>query len=174
MFKKMFCEGEGIHSKSSIKKKLIPIYLKKNVDLYIAERDKRDKEKVVELKDRVDILEAMIVPNLCMTCVGNNKGVCREIVRKEFIKFKKEMSPEFSRYEKWCRSLGNLIKLKISKKDEEKIKKYIEIAHLEIEPWQALTLSVMSFLSIFLLGLDRKSTRLNSSHTDISRMPSSA
>ena len=26
----------------------------------------------------------------------------------------------------------------------------------------------------FLLGLDRKSTRLNSSHTDISRMPSSA
>ena len=72
---------------------------------------------------------------------------------QEYIKFKKEMSPEFSRYEKWCRSLGNLIKLKISKKDEEKIKKYIEIAHLEIEPWQALTLSVMSFLSIFLLGL---------------------
>ena len=72
---------------------------------------------------------------------------------QEYIKFKKEMSPELSRYERWCHSLGNVIKLKISKKDEEKIRKHIEIAHLEVEPWQALTLSIMSFLSIFLFGL---------------------
>ncbi len=68
-------------------------------------------------------------------------------------RFKKEMAPELSRYEKWCHSLGNVVKLKISKKDEDRIGKQIAIAHLEIEPWQALTLSVMSFISVFLLGL---------------------
>ncbi len=72
---------------------------------------------------------------------------------QEYIKFKKERSPQFNRYERWCHSLGSLIKLKISKKDEEKIKRHIEIAHLEIEPWQASTLSVMSFVSVFLIGL---------------------
>jgi hypothetical protein len=70
-----------------------------------------------------------------------------------YVKFRNEMSPELNRYEKWCHSLGNVIKLKISKKDEDKVKKDLEVAHLEVEPWQAMTLSVMSFISIFLLGL---------------------
>lgn len=72
---------------------------------------------------------------------------------REYVKFKQEMAPELTRYERWCRSLGNVIKLKISKKDEDKIRKQLKIAHLEIEPWQALTLSVMTFVSIFILGL---------------------
>jgi len=70
---------------------------------------------------------------------------------REYVKFKQEMAPELTRYERWCRSLGNVIKLNISKKDEDKIRKQLEIAHLEIEPWQALTLSVMTFVSIFFL-----------------------
>lgn len=72
---------------------------------------------------------------------------------KEYLTFKEEMAPEFTKYEKWCHSLGSFIKLKISKKDEDKIKRSIEIAHLEIEPWQALTLSIMVFLSVFFIGL---------------------
>ena len=72
---------------------------------------------------------------------------------REYVKFKKEMAPELTRYERWCCSLGSLIKLKVSKKDEEKIKRHLEIAHLEIEPWQALTLSIMTFLGMFILGL---------------------
>ena len=72
---------------------------------------------------------------------------------REYIKFKDEISPELIRYEKWCRSLGSFIKLKVSKKDEEKIRKNIEIAHLNIESWQAVTLSVMSFIGVFILGL---------------------
>ncbi len=71
---------------------------------------------------------------------------------REYATFKEEMAPEFTRYEKWCHSLGNVIKLKVSKKDEDKIKRSIEIAHLEIEPWQASTLSVMIFIGVFLLG----------------------
>ena len=71
---------------------------------------------------------------------------------REYLTFKKEMSPEFSRYERWCHSLGNFIRLKVSAKDEKKIRKSIDIAHLGIEPWQAISLSVMSFITIFLIG----------------------
>jgi len=63
------------------------------------------------------------------------------------------MVPELQRYERWCRSLGNVIKLKVAKKDEEKIRRQLEIAHVEIEPWQALTLGVMTFLGVFVIGL---------------------
>ena len=72
---------------------------------------------------------------------------------KEYTKFKGEMAPELSRYERLCHSLGSIIKLKVAKKDEEKIKKQLEIAHLDVQPWQALTLSVMTFLTVFVLGL---------------------
>ncbi|GIU68520.1 MAG: hypothetical protein KatS3mg001_370 [Candidatus Pacearchaeota archaeon] len=72
---------------------------------------------------------------------------------QEYLTFKKEMSPEISRYERLCKSLGSLIKLNVSKKDEEKIRKYLEIAHLDLEPWQPLTLSVVSFLSIFFIAV---------------------
>ena len=72
---------------------------------------------------------------------------------REYVKFKQEMVPEITRYERWCKSLGSLIKLNVSKKDEEKIRRHLEIAHLDVEPWQALTLSVLAFLSIFFIGL---------------------
>ena len=72
---------------------------------------------------------------------------------QEYIKFKQEMAPELTRYERWCRSLGNVIKLNIAKKDKERIKRQLDIAHVDIEPWQALTLSVMTFLGVFILGL---------------------
>ena len=72
-----------------------------------------------------------------------------------YSRFKEEMAPAWSRYEKWCHSLGNIIKLKIAKKDEARVKRQIEIAHLDIEPWQAVTLSAMSFFIIFLVGILR-------------------
>jgi Flp pilus assembly protein TadB len=72
---------------------------------------------------------------------------------REYMTFKQEMAPELSRYEKWCKTLGSILKLKVSKKDEIKIQKSINIAHLELEPWQSLTLSVMAFASVFILGL---------------------
>jgi hypothetical protein len=72
---------------------------------------------------------------------------------QSYIKFKEEMAPDLSRYERWCKSLGNVIKLNLSKKDEDKVKRSLEIAHLDVEPWQALTLGVMTFLSVFFFGL---------------------
>lgn len=72
---------------------------------------------------------------------------------REYLKFKEEMAPELTRYERWCKSLGSLIKLNISDKDRERIKRELEIAHLDIEPSQALTLSVMAFVGVFFTGL---------------------
>ncbi len=72
---------------------------------------------------------------------------------REYVQFKQEMAPDLSRYERWCHSLGSIIKLKVSEKDKAKIRKHLEVAHLDIEPWQALTLSVMTFVTVFLLGL---------------------
>ncbi|MDP2628845.1 MAG: hypothetical protein Q8P15_03025, partial [Nanoarchaeota archaeon] len=67
--------------------------------------------------------------------------------------FKQEMAPDLSRYEKWCKSLGSIIKLNISEKDKARIKKFLDIAHLDLEPWQPLTLSVMTFVGVFFIGL---------------------
>ncbi|MDD5012152.1 MAG: hypothetical protein PHQ66_00690 [Candidatus Nanoarchaeia archaeon] len=67
--------------------------------------------------------------------------------------FKEEMAPELTRYEKWCKSLGNIVKLKIAQKDQAKIQRSLEIAHLDLEPWQPITLSIVSFFSVFIVGL---------------------
>src|SRR3989344_1906784 len=72
---------------------------------------------------------------------------------REYATFKAEMIPELTRYEKFCKSLGNLIKINVSKKDEERIRKKIEVAHLDVQPSQALTLGIMVFISVFFIGL---------------------
>jgi hypothetical protein len=71
----------------------------------------------------------------------------------EYQKFKQEMSPELSRYERWAKSLGNIIKIKISQKDRKKVQDHLITAHLDVTPEQALTLSVISMLSIFFLTI---------------------
>jgi hypothetical protein len=72
---------------------------------------------------------------------------------QNYQRFREEMAPELSKYEKWCNTLGNIIKLKISEKDKIRIKKSLEIAHLDLEPWQPVTLSIMIFVSVFIIGL---------------------
>ena len=72
---------------------------------------------------------------------------------QEYIQFKEEMAPEITRYERWCRSLGNIIRLNVAPKDAQEIQKQLSIAHVDLEPWQPLTLAVMAFLSIFFIGL---------------------
>ncbi|MBU2616603.1 MAG: hypothetical protein KKB79_01320, partial [Nanoarchaeota archaeon] len=72
---------------------------------------------------------------------------------KEYVNFRQEMSPSISRYERWCKSIGSLVKLNVSEKDSAEIKKHLDVAHLDLEPWQPLTLSVMSFLIVFFAGV---------------------
>ena len=72
---------------------------------------------------------------------------------ESYLTFKNEMAPELSRFEKWCKSLGSIIKLNITEKDKQRIQKQLAIAHLDLEAWQPLTLSVMTFLSVFFMGV---------------------
>lgn len=72
---------------------------------------------------------------------------------QNYLDFKNEMAPELSRYEKLCKSLGSIVKLNISENDRQGIKKQLDIAHLDLEEWQPLTLSVMTFLSVFFIGV---------------------
>ncbi|MEK6840880.1 MAG: hypothetical protein AABX79_02915 [Nanoarchaeota archaeon] len=80
-------------------------------------------------------------------------GIQENKQSESYLKFKDEMSPPVSKYERWAKSLGNIIKLKVAEKDALKIKKSLDIAHLDLEPWQPLTLSIMAFLGTLFLGL---------------------
>ncbi len=71
----------------------------------------------------------------------------------EYTKFKEELGHELSRYERWAQSLGSIIKLKVSEKDRIKLEKYLQTAHLDVTPSQAVTLAAVSMLGIFFLTL---------------------
>ena len=68
---------------------------------------------------------------------------------QDYIEFKKEMSHEPTRYEKWAKSMGTFIKLKVSEKDRAKIQKQLEIAHVDVTPSQAVTLATLAMLFVF-------------------------
>ena len=69
---------------------------------------------------------------------------------QSYEKFKGSMMPEFSKYERWCKTLGGLFKIKVGKKDNEKLTRDIEIAHLNITPSEAIVLATMVlFFTLF-------------------------
>ena len=68
---------------------------------------------------------------------------------QSYEKFRESMLPEFSRYERWCKSLGNLFKIKVGEKDKLRIEKNIEIAHLNITASEVVVFStVLLFLTL--------------------------
>ena len=85
---------------------------------------------------------------------SNSSGVqSNQEFSQSYSKFKGEISREYTGYEKLCHSLGKFIKVKPSKSDEERFRKSIDIAHLDIEPWQASSLAISSFILLFFIGL---------------------
>ena len=104
-------------------------------------------EKKPSVKEIIERHSARIEKQIDTEKVANSN------FSREYVIFKDEIVPELSRFERWCKTLGNTVKLKISEKDESRVRKQLEIAHLDIEPWQAMTLGVMVFLSVFVLGL---------------------
>ncbi len=76
-----------------------------------------------------------------------------ENISQEYRSFKLESIHHDSNYEIWAKTLGNLISIKIAEKDRTKIEKHLQIAHLDISPGQALTLSVISMLLTFFATL---------------------
>ncbi len=84
---------------------------------------------------------------------NENQNLSEAAVSKDYSYFKSEMMPELSRYEKWARGLGNLIKLKVASKDEIRIRRQLDAAHLNVESSEVLGLALMSFLGLFFGGI---------------------
>jgi len=72
---------------------------------------------------------------------------------KEYLKFKQELSPELSGYERLARNSGNIIKLKLKDKDKNKIAEELAKAHLDITPEDAAAFSLISFVMTLFVSL---------------------
>ncbi|MEM2956185.1 MAG: hypothetical protein QW041_01235 [Candidatus Pacearchaeota archaeon] len=70
---------------------------------------------------------------------------------KEYLKFKEELSPELSNYEKFAKNAGKIIKLKINEKDKAKINEHLERAHLDVKAEDAVAFSLLSFIISLLI-----------------------
>jgi len=73
---------------------------------------------------------------------SGNSGSSTPEISKSYAEFKESMVPEYNKYERWCKSIGNLISIKVGVKDKIKISRAIEIAHLNITPAEVVGLSV--------------------------------
>jgi len=81
---------------------------------------------------------------------GSSSQQAQQGYSKSYSEFKQSMTPSFSKYEKWCNGVGNLITIHLSAKDEAEIKGDIETAHLNVTPSQVVSLAVVVlFLSLF-------------------------
>jgi len=74
-------------------------------------------------------------------------------VSREYFQFKQDEMPELSKYERWARSLGNFIKIKLAVKDENRINKQLQIAHLSVSPGEAVGLAITMFLVSFFISI---------------------
>lgn len=69
---------------------------------------------------------------------------------QSYERFRASLMPEFSRYERWCKSLGNFFKINPSEKDAKKIGRDIEIAHLNVSPSEVIVFATMMlFFALF-------------------------
>src|SRR3989338_764199 len=74
-------------------------------------------------------------------------------VSRDFLAFKRDALPELSRYERLCQSIGNIIRIRVAKKDGERLQKKIDIAHLDITPSPAASLALLALLLLFFAGI---------------------
>jgi hypothetical protein len=72
---------------------------------------------------------------------------------REYIRFKQDMLPELSRYKHWAETLGRVIKIKVSEKDNRKIQRFLDIAHIDLDPAKASGLAIMAFLLTFIFTI---------------------
>jgi hypothetical protein len=75
------------------------------------------------------------------------------VYSREYSDFRREMVPSLNRYERWAKSLGDVVRINISQKDRLKVQKHLDDAHLDVTASQAVTLSLLSMLLVFFLTI---------------------
>jgi Flp pilus assembly protein TadB len=73
-----------------------------------------------------------------------------ESYSKSYQDFRESMTPQFSSYEKWCKSLGSFFKVGVSQADSIRIQKQIDSAHIDATPSEVVSFAVAClFISLF-------------------------
>ena len=80
---------------------------------------------------------------------GQMNGFGPQPYSREYMQFKQDMLPELTKYKRWAETLGRIIKIKVSDKNSVKIQRYLNIAHIDLDPSKATGLALMSFLLAF-------------------------
>ncbi len=83
----------------------------------------------------------------------SDMGSETESFSKDYLQFKQDMTPPISRYEGWAKSLGSIINMKIAAKDRVKIEYYLERAHLDMTPSQAVVLAGVAWAVVFFASM---------------------
>ena len=69
---------------------------------------------------------------------------------QSYERFREGMIPSFTRYEKWCKAMGNFFTIKVAEKDKKRIDRAIEIAHLNVTASEVVVFATMvMFLTLF-------------------------
>ncbi|MBS3090688.1 hypothetical protein J4433_02870 [Candidatus Pacearchaeota archaeon] len=68
---------------------------------------------------------------------------------REYKQFKEEAMPTLTRFERLCKNIGSMIKIRVKKSDEERINKNLQAAHLDITAGDVMAFSTI----ILVLGL---------------------
>ena len=66
--------------------------------------------------------------------------------------YKEGLSPDFTNYEKWCKSVGKTISVKVKGKDAQKIQKNIVLL-LNVSPSEVMGLAAMLMMITIVGGL---------------------
>ncbi len=74
-------------------------------------------------------------------------------ISKEYQTFKDDMMPEISKYERYVKNLGSILKVKLSPKEDIKIREQLRFAHLYLEPGEVVGFALVSSLMLFFLGV---------------------
>jgi len=70
----------------------------------------------------------------------------------EYLQFKQDMMPNLSRYENFARTMGGMMKVKLSSKDYDKLNKSIGVSHLDLTPSEVASAAFLSAIFSFLAG----------------------
>ncbi len=72
---------------------------------------------------------------------------------REYLQFKREISPNLSLYERLAKGVGRVINFKLKKAEEERLQEFLDTANLDMTPKDAAAFALASFIFTILFSL---------------------
>ncbi|MBI2148736.1 hypothetical protein HYU23_03580 [Candidatus Woesearchaeota archaeon] len=106
-----------------------------------------------DIKEIIEKYKAKVEKYVDVETEGAAGSESLKAFSKEYLKFREEvLSKKVTRYEKWCSTAENIIKLKPSEKILPKLQEAINTSHLNITPAGAASFAALASLLIIFLG----------------------